>query len=85
MFRSEYGNGLSKPASALGVETVPLKQCPAFQWLLADSALHWKDILLIQYFRIQDLLMDLEDIQRVRNDLKFRGAQGTTGVGVTFQ
>lgn len=30
--------------------------------------------------RIQDLLMDLEDIERVRGDLKFRGAQGTTGV-----
>lgn len=28
---------------------------------------------------IQDLLMDLEDIERVRADLKFRGAQGTTG------
>jgi len=24
--------------------------------------------------------MDLEDIERVRADLKFRGAQGTTGV-----
>jgi adenylosuccinate lyase len=27
----------------------------------------------------QDLLMDLEDITKVRQDLHFRGAQGTTG------
>jgi hypothetical protein len=26
--------------------------------------------------------MDLEDIERVRSDLKFRGAQGTTGVSI---
>jgi hypothetical protein len=28
---------------------------------------------------VQDLMMDLEDIERVRADLRFRGAQGTTG------
>ena len=27
----------------------------------------------------QDLLMDLEDITKVRADLRYRGAQGTTG------
>jgi adenylosuccinate lyase len=33
---------------------------------------------------IQDLLMDLEDITRVRDDLRFRGAQGTTGTQASF-
>ncbi|KAH6679039.1 putative Adenylosuccinate lyase [Halenospora varia] len=33
---------------------------------------------------VQDLLMDLEDISRVRSDLKFRGAQGTTGTQASF-
>ncbi|EEH22222.1 adenylosuccinate lyase [Paracoccidioides brasiliensis Pb03] len=33
---------------------------------------------------VQDLLMDLEDIQRTRKDLKFRGAQGTTGTQASF-
>jgi len=28
---------------------------------------------------LQDLMMDLEDIEKVREDLRFRGAQGTTG------
>ena len=28
---------------------------------------------------VQDLLMDLEDISKVRADLRYRGAQGTTG------
>lgn len=28
--------------------------------------------------------MDLEDISRVRSDLKFRGAQGTTGTQASF-
>jgi adenylosuccinate lyase len=32
----------------------------------------------------QDLLMDLEDISRVRADLRFRGAQGTTGTQASF-
>lgn len=27
----------------------------------------------------QDLLMDLDDITKARADLRFRGAQGTTG------
>jgi adenylosuccinate lyase len=32
----------------------------------------------------QDLLMDLEDIAKVRQDLRFRGAQGTTGTQASF-
>ncbi|KAI0477668.1 adenylosuccinate lyase [Xylariaceae sp. FL0804] len=33
---------------------------------------------------IQDLTMDLEDIERVTDELKFRGAQGTTGSQASF-
>jgi adenylosuccinate lyase len=33
---------------------------------------------------VQDLVMDLEDIQRVRDDLLLRGAQGTTGTQASF-
>lgn len=33
---------------------------------------------------IADLLMDLENISRARNDLKFRGAKGTTGTQASF-
>lgn len=33
---------------------------------------------------VQDLMMDLEDIERVRADIKFRGAQGTTGTQASF-
>ncbi|TVY33413.1 Adenylosuccinate lyase [Lachnellula occidentalis] len=33
---------------------------------------------------IQDLLMVLEDITRTRSDLRFRGAQGTTGTQASF-
>lgn len=32
----------------------------------------------------QDLLMDLNEFERVRADLKFRGAQGTTGTQASF-
>lgn len=32
----------------------------------------------------QELLMDLEDIEHVRNGLLFRGAQGTTGTQASF-
>ncbi|KAL8793864.1 MAG: hypothetical protein Q9195_003590 [Heterodermia aff. obscurata] len=32
----------------------------------------------------QDLLMDLEDITKVRADLRYRGAQGTTGTQASF-
>jgi len=33
---------------------------------------------------LQDLMMDLEDIEKVRADLRFRGAQGTTGSQASF-
>lgn len=33
---------------------------------------------------VQDLIMDLEDIEKVRSDLRFRGAQGTTGTQASF-
>lgn len=33
---------------------------------------------------VQDLMMDLEDIEKVRADLRFRGAQGTTGTQASF-
>jgi len=33
---------------------------------------------------IQELMMDLEDIETVRDRLQFRGAQGTTGSQATF-
>jgi adenylosuccinate lyase len=33
---------------------------------------------------VQDLEMDLKDIQYVRDGLKFRGAQGTTGTQASF-
>lgn len=32
----------------------------------------------------QDLLMDLNEFERVRAELKFRGAQGTTGTQASF-
>ena len=33
---------------------------------------------------IQDLLMDLRNLERARNDLKFRGVKGTTGTQASF-
>ncbi|KAI2643648.1 L-Aspartase-like protein [Xylaria nigripes] len=33
---------------------------------------------------IQDLMFDLQAMEQVRNDLKFRGAQGTTGTQASF-
>ena len=33
---------------------------------------------------IQDLLMDLRNIERGRDDLKFRGVKGTTGTQASF-
>ncbi|KAI2609618.1 L-Aspartase-like protein [Hypoxylon fragiforme] len=33
---------------------------------------------------VQDLMLDLESIEEVRNKLKFRGAQGTTGTQASF-
>ncbi|KAK0100534.1 adenylosuccinase ade13 [Cadophora gregata] len=67
---------------------------------LAKFAVEWKDEATLGYTHgqpaqlitvgrracqwIQDLLMDLEDIERVRKDLRFRGAQGTTGTQASF-
>lgn len=33
---------------------------------------------------VQDLIMDLRDVERVRADILFRGAQGTTGTQASF-
>jgi len=33
---------------------------------------------------IQDLLMDLRNLKRARNDLRFRGVKGTTGTQASF-
>ncbi|KUJ08122.1 adenylosuccinate lyase [Mollisia scopiformis] len=33
---------------------------------------------------VQDLMMDLEDFEKVRADLRFRGAMGTTGTQASF-
>jgi len=41
---------------------------------VGKRACHW----------IQDLLMDLRNIQRARDDLRFRGVKGTTGTQASF-
>lgn len=67
---------------------------------LAKFAVEWKDEPTLGYTHgqpaqlitvgrrasqwVQDLMMDLEDIERVRKDLRFRGAQGTTGTQASF-
>lgn len=33
---------------------------------------------------IQDLCMDLQNLKRVRDDLRFRGVKGTTGTQASF-
>ena len=33
---------------------------------------------------IQDLLMDLRNVQRAHDDLRFRGVKGTTGTQASF-
>ena len=33
---------------------------------------------------IQDLLLDLRNLQRVRDELRFRGVKGTTGTQASF-
>ncbi|KAA8565667.1 hypothetical protein MFRU_006g02520 [Monilinia fructicola] len=67
---------------------------------IAQFALEFKDLPTLGYTHfqpaqlitvgrratqwVQDLLMDLEDIKRVRGDLRYRGAQGTTGTQASF-
>lgn len=67
---------------------------------LSSFALKWKDEPTLAYTHlqpaqlisvgkraaqwVQDLMFDLESIQQVRNNLKFRGAQGTTGTQASF-
>jgi adenylosuccinate lyase len=62
---------------------------------LSDFAIQYKDMPTLGYTHyqaaqlvtvgrraaqwIQDLMIDLRDMERVRDDLRFRGAQGTTG------
>ncbi|KAM3079609.1 adenylosuccinase ade13 [Clarireedia jacksonii] len=67
---------------------------------LAQFALEYKDMPTLGYTHfqpaqlitvgrracqwVQDLLMDLDDITKVRADLRYRGAQGTTGTQASF-
>lgn len=67
---------------------------------LSKFALQWKDEPTLAYTHLQpaqlitvgkraaqwaqDLLMDLESIQHVKEELLFRGAQGTTGTQASF-
>lgn len=67
---------------------------------LSQFALEYKDLPALGYTHYQpaqlitvgrraaqwaqDLAMDLEDIEKVRADLRFRGAQGTTGTQASF-
>ncbi|KAI1813747.1 L-Aspartase-like protein [Poronia punctata] len=67
---------------------------------LSNFALKWKNEPTLAYTHlqpaqlitvgkraaqwVQDLMFDLQNIEQVRNDLKFRGAQGTTGTQASF-
>ncbi|KAI0197039.1 L-Aspartase-like protein [Xylaria flabelliformis] len=69
-------------------------------WNLSSFAMKWKEEPTLAYTHlqpaqlitvgkraaqwIQDLMFDLKAIEQVRSDLKFRGAQGTTGTQASF-
>ncbi|KAI0459911.1 L-Aspartase-like protein [Xylaria acuta] len=69
-------------------------------WNLSNFAMKWKEEPTLAYTHlqpaqlitvgkraaqwIQDLTFDLKAIEQVRSDLKFRGAQGTTGTQASF-
>ncbi|KAI1745877.1 L-Aspartase-like protein [Xylaria scruposa] len=69
-------------------------------WNLSNFAMRWKDEPTLAYTHlqpaqlitvgkraaqwIQDLMFDLKAIEQARSDLKFRGAQGTTGTQASF-
>ncbi|KAI1122112.1 L-Aspartase-like protein [Nemania abortiva] len=69
-------------------------------WNLSNFAMKWKEEPTLAYTHlqpaqlitvgkraaqwVQDLMFDLQAIEQVRADLKFRGAQGTTGTQASF-
>ncbi|KAI0405263.1 L-Aspartase-like protein [Xylaria palmicola] len=69
-------------------------------WNLSNFAMKWKEEPTLAYTHlqpaqlitvgkraaqwVQDLMFDLKAIEQARNDLKFRGAQGTTGTQASF-
>ncbi|KAI0552228.1 L-Aspartase-like protein [Xylaria curta] len=69
-------------------------------WNLSNFAMRWKEEPTLAYTHlqpaqlitvgkraaqwIQDLMFDLKAIEQARSDLKFRGAQGTTGTQASF-
>ncbi|KAK5992862.1 Adenylosuccinate lyase [Cladobotryum mycophilum] len=63
----------------------------AIKWK-AEPTLSWTHLQAAQLHSVgkrasqwaQDLLFDLENIEQVRDNLKFRGAQGTTGTQASF-
>ncbi|KAN0080702.1 L-Aspartase-like protein [Elaphomyces granulatus] len=69
-------------------------------WNLSSFSLKWKKEPTLAYTHlqaaqlitvgkraaqwVQDLMLDLQSIEQVRSELKFRGAQGTTGTQASF-
>jgi len=77
-----------------------IEKCASAVDKLAEFAKEWKDLPCLGYTHlqpaqlttvgkracvwIQDLMMDLRAMQRVRDDLCFRGVKGTTGSQASF-